>query len=119
MSRSMGLPFNCVDKSRIEFSRVISSSCRVIFLFAAARDARSVGRCGLRAVASTFHPTEEYCLANSNPIPRLAPVTRTVGIGSPENEGVGDLMRVEDNRHAALRRQSCEQAVRNLRTKCA
>src|SRR5713226_10776333 len=48
---------------------------------------RAPGCAGVRVVACTRHPPAAYCLANSNPMPRLAPIIIAVGM-SPSLSGV-------------------------------
>src|SRR5687768_5120130 len=48
---------------------------------------------GSRAVAVTVQPLAEYCRANSRPMPRLAPVTRTLGIGRRVMVGAEEMQR--------------------------
>ena len=72
------MSLSAAAKDRMLAASVTSSALTLTFLRCAATALRSFAAAGSRAVAITCHPSAAYCLANSRPIPRLAPVISTV-----------------------------------------
>ena len=64
---------------------LVTSNVRSVILppYFLANSAKPSDFSGLRAEAITSQPSDAYCRANSNPIPRLAPVINTVAISAP------------------------------------